>query len=167
MNDKDELERLENLAQKLGFRIEYSYILSWNHSKCSFYPERKIIIGTKNYNINRLNGYGSIPDKVKALILSHELGHIIVYKTLYPNMDIAEFCLSNNREFLIKQEIYAWKTAFKKSFDSNLDPLTLELIQETINEYIYCEFIGTYTIDSQLEVQQQIILKIAKFARTE
>lgn len=165
LNDKDELTRLENLAQKLGFRIEYSYILSWNHSKASFYPERKIIIGTKNYSTNYINGYGSIPDKVKALILNHEIGHIIVYQTLYPNMDIAEFCLSYDREFLLKQEVYAWKTAINELLDNNPDPLVLELIQETINEWVYCEFIGTCTIDAQLELQQSVISKFAKFTK--
>jgi hypothetical protein len=162
LNDKDELTRLENLAQKLGFTVIYNLTLSWNHSKVSFYPCRRILIGTKNYSPNSNIGYGTIPDKVKALILNHELGHILVYETLYPNMDLAEFCLSDDSKFLIQQEIYAWKTVANESLDNNLDPLVLELIQETINEYVYCEFIGTCTIESQQELQQKIITKFTK-----
>jgi len=163
LNDKDELTRLENLAQKLGFPVNYSLYLSWNHSKVSFYPCRKIIIGTKNYSPDSNIGYGSIPDKVKALILNHEIGHIIVYSTIHPNLPIEEYCLNDDSEFKIREEIYAWKTAINESLNDNPDPEVLELIQETINEYIYCEYIGTCTIESQQELQQKII---TKFART-
>jgi len=160
LNDKDELTRLENLAQKLGFRVVYSVNLSFTHSLCSFYPCRKIIIGTKNYSEKSNIGYGFIPDKVKALILAHELGHITVYKRLYPNMAIADFCLSDDTEFKLKQEIYAWKTVINESTDK----LELEFAQEAINQYVFCEFIGTCTIEDSCRREQEII---TKFARTE
>jgi hypothetical protein len=160
VNDKDELTQLENFAQKLGFRVNYSVNLSWTHSLVHFYPSKTIIIGTKNYSEKSNIGYGFIPDKVKALILAHELGHIVVYKTLYPNMALADFCLSDDTEFKIRQEIYAWKTVINESSDK----LELEFAQEAINEYVFCEFIGTCIIEESCISQQKII---TKFARTE
>ena len=151
-----ELEKYLLIAQRLGFRVEFSHNLSWNHGKVSFYPCRKIIIGTRNYDSKTANycGIGEISERVQALILKHEIGHILVYQSKYPDMDLAEYCLSNDTHFKIINEIYAWKTVLD---DESLTVEDLEFIQEQINEYVWCELIGTCTIEPQCELSQKLI----------
>lgn len=162
MTQNPELEKLENLAKKLGFTVTYSSTLSWNFSKVSFYPIRNIIIGIKNYSPNSNIGYGQIPDSVKALFLNHEIGHILSKETIYSHLDIEQYCFPEDSHTKIIEEIQAWKNAIFELTDSEIDTILLELIQEAINEYVFCEECGTYTIDPQVKLQQTIINKIVK-----
>lgn len=159
-----QLKQLINLAKRLGFTVNFSDKLSWDLSRVSFYPERKIIIGNKNFSVNSNIGYGIIPEEVKVLILKHEIGHIIVYKTLYPDKDIAEYCFSTG-QFKIKDEIYAWKTALSELDETNIDILLIEFVQESINEYIFCEKLGTATVELQKILEQSIIRRIKRITK--
>jgi hypothetical protein len=161
LTQNPELERLENLAFRLGFTVKYCDKLSWDFSRVHFYPIRRIDIGIKNFSVNSNIGYGFIPEEVKVLILKHEIGHILVYKTLYPDKDLCEYCFSTG-EFKIKDEIYAWKTALSELNETNIDPLLLEYAQESINEYVLCENCGTYIVEPHKILEQSIINRIKK-----
>jgi hypothetical protein len=158
-------ERLINIVKRLRYRIEFNDKIPFTHSGVTYYPERVIVIGIRNCDTDKAQyiGEGFINDKVIALILSHEVGHLINFKTFFSNMTFFEYDLKRytKSEFKIKDEIYAWKTALNDILE-NLSAEELELAQEAINQYIYCEFIGTCTIESQIQLQQEIVDKISK-----
>lgn len=164
---RDPIEALINIASRLGFTVNLNNSISWNFSKASFYPRKQIIIGTKNYSETPQNSIGNITKEAITLILSHEVGHVLVYKTKYPNVPLEEFCFNDNSELLIKQEIYAWKTALSEIELNENSLIQYEIAQEAINEYIYCEYIGTCSANQQIKVQQSLFDKISKFTGSE
>lgn len=151
------LEKYVLQAHKLGFNVRFSKSIPWIYGHVSFYPSKRITIGTRTYNGNSPNycGLGEISEHVQALILSHEIGHILTYQALYPHMRIEEYCLlSDDAHFKIIQEVYAWKVVLS---DKELTIKELEFIQEQINEYIWYEHIGAIIVDAQCELSQKLI----------
>jgi hypothetical protein len=157
-NLNSKIEELINIAQKLGFSVNFDNSKPWNFSKCSFYPSRKITIYTQNFKED-IYGFGVIPDKAIELTLAHEIGHILVKFSLFPDMDISEFCFSNDSHFKIINEAYAWKNALREKI---LTVSELEYIQESINEYVFCEYVGTCIIEEYMKLEQSIISEISK-----
>jgi hypothetical protein len=157
-------EELCELAQQLGFEVVFSKNLNWTYSQTMFYPIKKIIIGTRNFDENYVNrcGRGEVNEKIQCLILAHELGHIIVKNTIYENTPLEEYCLNYDSEFKIKQEIYAWKTVLN---DTELTEYDLEFIQEQINEYILIEYVGTVCFIPCAELSQKLINHYKKVSK--
>jgi hypothetical protein len=160
----EHLERLCLIANRLGYMVTFTSNLPWIFGSVKYSPTKRIIIGTRNLDYNKPNlcGDGEISEHAQTLILGHEIGHINVLNTKYANITIEEirdYCRNTDPNFKIWQEIYAWKTVVN---DKNLSCKELEYIQEQINEYVFCEFCGNYTVRTQCEFIQSLIDGLGK-----